>query len=153
MQQRIELLNGCFEWLEKAALKQLKEKQISIEDLCLKVTSLKCLWNDNSINFFVVNQMECLFKSSSVVIVFGFLNTYWSYLSYHLLEHVINQCSLVATFTTSNRRPCRSQMVSFFSFSEISGDSLKECACLKILPREKVEPQIFSTCCYVSHVS
>ena len=94
MQQRIELLNGCFEWLEKAALKQLKEKQISVEDLCLKVTSLKCLRNDNSINFFVVNQMECLFKSSSVVIVFGFLNTYWSYLSYHLLEHVINQCSL-----------------------------------------------------------
>ena len=94
MQQRINVLNECFEWLEKAALKQLKEKRISVEDFCHKLTSLKCLRNDNSIKFFVVEQMNHFYKSSSVVVVFGILNTYWSYLSYHLLEHVIIQCSL-----------------------------------------------------------
>ena len=51
VQKRIELLNGCFEWLEQAALKQLEEKQVSVKDLCHKVTSLKCLRNDNSIKF------------------------------------------------------------------------------------------------------
>ena len=94
MQQTINLLNECFEWLEKATLKQLKEKRISVEDFCHKLTSLKCLRNDNSIKFFVEEQIERFYKSSSVVVVFGILNTYWSYLSYHLLEHVINQCSL-----------------------------------------------------------
>ena len=94
MQQRINVLNECFEWLEKAALKQLKEKRISVEDFCHKLTSLKCLRNDNSITFFVEERIERFYKSSSVVVVFGILNTYWSYLSYHLLEHVIIQCSL-----------------------------------------------------------
>ena len=94
MQQRINILNECFEWLEKAALKQLKEKRINVEDFCHKLTSLKCLRHDNSIRFFVKEEMECLFKCSSIDVVFGFLNTYWSYLSYHLLEHVVIQCSL-----------------------------------------------------------
>ena len=94
MQHRINVLNECFEWLERAALKQLKEKRISVEEFCHKLTSLKCLRNDNSITFFVEERIERFYKSSSVVVVFGILNTYWSYLSYHLLEHVINQCSL-----------------------------------------------------------
>ena len=94
VQQRIKLLDGCFEWLKKAALNQLEEKQVSVKDLCLKVTSLKSLRNDKSITFFVKEDMEYLFKCSNIAIVFGFLNTYWSYLSYHLLEHVVIQCSL-----------------------------------------------------------
>ena len=94
MQQRIELLNKCFERLENAALIQLQEKEFTVKDLCHKVTSLKCLRNDNSIQFFVLDQIERFNKSSTVDAVFYILNTYWSYLSYHLLEHVINQCSL-----------------------------------------------------------
>ena len=81
-------------WLKKGALEKLKKDGVSVEDLCDKVTSLNCLRNDTSIKLFVEEEIECLSKSSSVVVVFYHLNTYWSYLSYHLLEHVICQYSL-----------------------------------------------------------
>ena len=81
-------------WLKKGALETLKKDGVSVEDLCDKVTSLNCLRNDTSITFFVGEEIERLSKSSSVVVVFYHLNTYWSYLSYHLLEHVICQYSL-----------------------------------------------------------
>lgn len=80
-------------WLKKEALEKLKEDGISVEDLCDKVTSLNCLRTDTSITFFVDERIERLYSCRSVVVVFGILNPYWSYLSYHLLEHVICQSS------------------------------------------------------------
>ena len=81
-------------WLKKEGLEKLKEDEVSVEDLCDKVTSLNCLRNDTSITFFVDERIERLYSCRSVVVVFGILNTYWSYLSYHLLEHIICQYSL-----------------------------------------------------------
>ena len=80
-------------WLKKEALEKLKEDGVGVEDLCDKVTSLNCLRNDTSIKYFMKEEMEDLFKCSTIVVVFGILNTYWSYLSYHLLDHVICQYS------------------------------------------------------------
>ena len=94
MQARIKLLKECFKHLKIGALEQLKEKHVSVEDLCDSVTSLNSLRTDTSITFFVGEEIERLSKSSNVVVVFYHLNTYWSYLSYHLLEHVICQYSL-----------------------------------------------------------
>ena len=80
-------------WLKREALEKLKEDGVSVEDLCDKVTSLNCLRNDTSITFFVDERIERLYSCRSVVVVFGILNPYWSYLSYHLLDHVICQYS------------------------------------------------------------
>ena len=87
-------MKECFKWLKNAALEQLKEKHVSVEDLCDTITSLYCLQNDTSMNVFVDERIERFYSCRSVVVVFGILNTYWSYLSYHLLEHVICQYSL-----------------------------------------------------------
>ena len=94
VQAKIKLLRDCFMWLKNEALKKLKEDGVSVEDLCDKVTSLNCLQNDTSMNIFVDERIERFYSCRSIVVVFGILNTYWSYLSYHLLEHVICQYSL-----------------------------------------------------------
>ena len=75
-------------------MKKLKDDGVSVDDLCDKVTSLNCLQNDTAMKVFVDERIERLYSCRSVVVVFGILNIYWSYLSYHLLEHVICQCSL-----------------------------------------------------------
>ena len=80
--------------MKNRALEQLREKGVSVEDLCDTITSLYCLQNDTSMNVFVDERIERFYSCRSVVVVFGILNTYWSYLSYHLLEHVIGQYSL-----------------------------------------------------------
>ena len=93
MQARIKLLKECFKWLKNGVLEQLKEKHVSVEDLCDTITSLYCLQNDKSMSIFLEERIEHLYSCRNVVVVFGRLNFYWGYLSYHLLEHVICQYS------------------------------------------------------------
>ena len=87
-------MKDCFQWLRKEALNKLKEDHVSVDDLCDKLTSLNYLQNDTSIHRFLDKRIERLYSCHSVTIVFSILNAYWSYLSYHLLEHVVIQYSL-----------------------------------------------------------
>ena len=70
--------------LKNGALEQLKDKHVSVEDLCDTITPMYCLQNDTSMNVFVDEWIESFYS----------YHTVWSYLSYHLLEHVICQYSL-----------------------------------------------------------
>ena len=77
-------------FLREEALKQLKQKSVSVKDLCRNVRFLDTLRNDESIKIFMKEEMELLVKTPDIDSVFSlFLDQCWSYLSYHLLEELI----------------------------------------------------------------
>ena len=83
-------MDKCFIFLREQVLKQLKQRRVSVKDLCGNVCFLNTLSIDKSITIFVKEERESLFKSPDIDSVFSlFLNQYWSYLSYHLLEKLI----------------------------------------------------------------
>ena len=89
MERRIKLLTKWFERLRTEALVQLKNDGVAVSDLCDKVSSLNALAIDESIEKFLDKKMKLLSDSNTHELIFRYLNTYWSYLSYHLLEKLI----------------------------------------------------------------
>ena len=89
MERRIKLLTKWFERLRTEALEQLKNDGVAVSDLCDKVSSLNALAIDESIEKFLDKKMKLLSDSDTHELVFRYLNMYWSYLSYHLLEKLI----------------------------------------------------------------
>ena len=89
MERRIKLLTKWFEQLRKETLEQIKDDGVAVSDLCDKVSSLNALAIDKSIKTFVKDIMKLISDSDTHELVFRYLNTYWSYLSYHLLEKLI----------------------------------------------------------------
>lgn len=94
VRSRIRLLKDCFEWLRNGTLERLEQKTISVKVLCTKVSLLNCLAVDESIVMFLDSKMVLLSASPNIDHVFFYLNHFWSYLSYHLLEHLIGEFSL-----------------------------------------------------------
>ena len=94
VQFRIKLLKSSFDHIRKATLQQLEEKPVSFDDLCDKVTTLNSLREDTSIKFFIESKVIEFCNAGSKKNLFRYLNTYWSYLSFQLLEHIIDECSL-----------------------------------------------------------
>ena len=89
MERRIKLLKKWFEQLRENSLKQLKEKRVSVSDLRNKLSSLNALANDKAIKTFMIDTIKSFSDSDTHELIFLYLNTYWSYLSYHLLEKLI----------------------------------------------------------------
>ena len=89
VERRIKLLTKWFERLRKETLEQIKDDGVAVSDLCDEVSSLNALAIDKSIKTFVKDIMKLLSDSDTHELVFRYLNTYWSYLSYHLLEKLI----------------------------------------------------------------
>ena len=88
MERRIRLLTKWFERLRKETLEQIKNDGVAVSDLCDKLSSLNALV-DKSIKTFLKDKMKLLSDSDTHELVFRYLNMYWSYLSYHLLEKLI----------------------------------------------------------------
>ena len=89
MEHRIKLLTKWFERLRENTLQQLKENGVTVSDLRNKVSSLNALAIDKSIKTFMIDTIKLFSDSDTHELVFLYLNTYWSYLSYHLLEKLI----------------------------------------------------------------
>ena len=89
MERRIKLLTKWFERLRKETLEQIKNGGVAVSDLCDKVSSLNALAFDKSIEKFLEDKMKLLSCSDTHELIFRYLNMYWSYLSYHLLERLI----------------------------------------------------------------
>ena len=89
VERRIKLLTKWFEQLRESTLQQLKENRVTVSDLCNKVSSLNALAIDESIEKFLEKKMRLLSDSDTHELVFLYLNMYWSYLYYHLLEKLI----------------------------------------------------------------
>ena len=94
VQFRINLLKSSFDYIRKATLQQLEDEPVSFDDLCFKVTNLNSLREDTSIKVFIESKIVEFYSAPNKKILFGHLNTYWSYLSFQLLEHIIDECSL-----------------------------------------------------------
>ena len=82
VEKRIDLLKKFFEWIQEKALEQLEQNGVTVKNLHEVVCSLNEQQNDE------------LLRCSNLRDAFDFLSRYWSYLSYHLLEGIIVQCSL-----------------------------------------------------------
>ena len=82
VEKRIDLLKKFFEWIQEKALEQLEQNGVTVKNLHEVVCSLNEQQNDE------------LLRCSNLRDSFDFLSRYWSYLSYHLLEGIIVQCSL-----------------------------------------------------------
>lgn len=80
--------------MKTMTLEKLESKKVSIRDLCDRLTSLDSLKGEKHISLFLVDKMENLYKSTTISVVFGYLNIYWGYLNFHLLDHLISQFSL-----------------------------------------------------------
>lgn len=89
MERRIKLLTKWFGRLRKETLEHLKDDGVTVGDLCDKVSSLNVLVDDESIEKFLDKKLKLLSDSDTHELIFRYLNTYWSYLSYHLLERLI----------------------------------------------------------------
>ena len=89
MERRIKLLTKWFERLRKETLEQIKNDGVAVSDLCDKVSSLNALAFDKSIEKFLEDKMKLLSCSDTHELIFRYLNMYWNYLSYHLLERLI----------------------------------------------------------------
>ena len=81
-EERIDLLKKFFEWIQEKALEQLEQKGITVKNL----HEVVCFLNDQ--------QNDELLQCSNLRDAFDYLSRYWSYLSYHVLEGIIVQCSL-----------------------------------------------------------
>ena len=90
VKRRINLLKKWFEQLRKETLEQIKNDGVAVSDLCDKVSSLNALAFDKSIEKFLEDKMKLLSCSDTHELLFRYLNMYWSYLSYHLLERLIH---------------------------------------------------------------
>ena len=94
VERRIMLLTKWFEQLRENTLQQL-ENRVSVSDLRNKVSSLNALAIDKSIKTFMIDTIKSFSDSDTHELVFLYLNTYWSYLSYHLLEKLIRDFEMV----------------------------------------------------------
>ena len=89
MERRIKLLTKWFDQLRKETLEQIKNDGVTVDDLCDKVSTLNALAFDKAIEKFLEDKMKLLSCSDTHELLFRYLNMYWSYLSYHLLERLI----------------------------------------------------------------
>ena len=95
VERRIVQLTEWFEQIRENTLQQLKENRVSVSDLRNKVSSLNALAIDKSIKTFMIDTIKSFSDSNTHELVFLYLNTYWSYLSYHLLEKLIRDYKMV----------------------------------------------------------
>ena len=83
------LLMNWFERLREDTLEHLKDDGVTVSRLCNKVSSYNAYVDDEAIEKFFDKKMKLLSDSDTHELIFHYLNMYWSYLSYHLLEKLI----------------------------------------------------------------
>ena len=82
VEKRINLLKMFFKLIQEKAVEQLELNGVTVKNLHEVVCSLNNQRNDK------------LLQCSNLRDAFDYLSRYWSYLSYHLLESIIDECSL-----------------------------------------------------------
>ena len=90
VESNIYALESNFGDLVKKAVNLLKKFKTEIEDIVYELSTLSVREKSEHKVFLEAN-LKKLRKSEDHVVLFGYLNLYWTYLSPHLLKHLVNK--------------------------------------------------------------
>lgn len=88
--RKIDEFEGRFKSLKEAALTEMTNAKVGVKELVMTVTSLPATVMDEHRVFLRENVRE-LCSANDITTVFVWLNTYWDYLNYTLLQYIVNQ--------------------------------------------------------------
>lgn len=89
VRDKIEHLKTRFNALKRSTVECLNKVRISVLAVASIFTTLCAIRQDDYCKMFLGKNIERLNQSQDHWELFGSLNVYWSYLSYHLLKHLI----------------------------------------------------------------
>ena len=95
----IESFEDRFNTMKLSTIKCLEKIQISVMAIVYILTSLRAVYR-GQYKVLLKKKIEKLNQCPNHWMLFGSLNSYWNYLSYHLLDHLIKEVSLNYRFLT-----------------------------------------------------
>ena len=93
VKSKIEIFESRFTILKRSTREHLLSRKIDVKIVVERLTELKATdMPDHEV--FLKENIRDLFKVDGIFELFGMMSTYWNYLSYHLLAHLIKEFSV-----------------------------------------------------------
>ena len=90
VKEYIGVLENQFDRLKKDAIRLLEKNKFPVKDVVYELSTLSVFQRDEHEEF-LDKESDKLNKSEDQMRLFGQLNKYWTFLSPHLLEHLVNK--------------------------------------------------------------
>lgn len=90
MQEKIDMLESEFDQLKRNAIKLLEGSSVEVKDVVYELSTLSAT-EMNEHKVFLKEESEKLEESKHHMALFRCLNYYWTYLSPHLLKHLVGK--------------------------------------------------------------